>query len=169
MTTQGLLTLTRAGQVVAKVIMGANGNGVPEMARAMRLHPVENHRTGLRLGLLRFCEKWCTDCPLLVIQYGPDDLCIDGRFVNAEGLSLYREKFEDPRFNPQRKNGYVEYYMEVQLARNDTENLIVEDLVADLSDRGSLGSAWDSIDQDIQEEIKGVWADIISSRLQEVQ
>lgn len=38
---------------------------------------------------------------------------------------------------------------------------IIDEIIIDLTDRAGFGSAWDSIDNDIQNEIKAVWKDII--------
>lgn len=38
---------------------------------------------------------------------------------------------------------------------------IVEDIVADLQDRRGLRSAWDGIDNEIQEEIMNAWTSLV--------
>lgn len=42
-----------------------------------------------------------------------------------------------------------------------TAKKIVEALVTDLTDRRGLVDAWDSIDQDVQEEIMTKWVDLV--------
>lgn len=39
--------------------------------------------------------------------------------------------------------------------------LIVDDIVEDLTDRKGLGNEWEEIDEDIQQEIKDNWKNII--------
>ena len=41
----------------------------------------------------------------------------------------------------------------------------VDDIVSDLTDRSGLDGGWDSIDDDIQEEIKAEWVKIILRQL----
>lgn len=41
----------------------------------------------------------------------------------------------------------------------------VQTIVADLQDRAGLGDAWDDIDEDIQIEIAGTWAQAIRNAL----
>lgn len=43
---------------------------------------------------------------------------------------------------------------------------IVEQIINDLTDRSGLGSEWWQIDDEIQDEIKQTWIDIIVSELQ---
>ncbi len=43
---------------------------------------------------------------------------------------------------------------------------IVEALILDLSDRSGLQQAWESIDDEVQAELKGTWAGIIARQLQ---
>jgi hypothetical protein len=47
----------------------------------------------------------------------------------------------------------------------DRAKLIVEALIEDLSDRRGLRHEWESIDEDIQEEIRQTWITIVLSRL----
>jgi hypothetical protein len=49
-------------------------------------------------------------------------------------------------------------------ARTIAAKLAVEDIVKDLSDRKGLDNEWDQIDDDIKDEIKTHWIDIILTR-----
>lgn len=40
---------------------------------------------------------------------------------------------------------------------------IVNEIIDDMSDRGGLGDVWGYIDEDIQEEIKDRWKEIIKT------
>lgn len=48
-----------------------------------------------------------------------------------------------------------------------TAEKIVEKILSDLTDRSGLDGAWDSIDSDIQEEIKETWVSIVDEHLEE--
>jgi len=41
---------------------------------------------------------------------------------------------------------------------------IVDAIINDLSDRGALDGAWSSIDEDLQEEIRDEWIDLVLER-----
>ena len=43
---------------------------------------------------------------------------------------------------------------------------IVKDIIYDISDRRGLKQEWRQIDEDVQDEIRSTWADIIRSRMQ---
>ena len=42
---------------------------------------------------------------------------------------------------------------------------VVDNIIADLSDRRGLQNEWDAIDEDIQYEITGVWKGLVVSEL----
>ena len=41
------------------------------------------------------------------------------------------------------------------------ETVIVRKIIEDLTDRGGLQQAWEAIDEEIQDEIKSTWCDIV--------
>lgn len=91
--TNGLVSMTQDGQVLLKVVCGCDGYNAVKMAYLLRLEtevpPVDVVR--------RFAEAvgfGCDDC--LVIQTPDAD---DFRGEDELG-PLYREKFNDPSFNP---------------------------------------------------------------------
>lgn len=43
--------------------------------------------------------------------------------------------------------------------------LIVGEIIADITDRRGLRQAWDSIDEDIQREIRAAWRKIIEASI----
>ena len=43
----------------------------------------------------------------------------------------------------------------------DKSKLIIDRIIEDLSDRCGLGDEWDQIDDDIKDEIKEKWKDIV--------
>jgi hypothetical protein len=47
----------------------------------------------------------------------------------------------------------------------NTAKLIVKDILYDLTGRKGLGDEWDSIDGDIQDEIKQEWTEMVITRL----
>lgn len=44
-------------------------------------------------------------------------------------------------------------------------NQIVDEIVDDISDRSGIGDEWGMIDNDIQDEIKETWKNIIRNKL----
>jgi len=50
------------------------------------------------------------------------------------------------------------------MEEQEVEN-IVDELLLDLADRGGLGDEWDMIDEDIQQEIRDRWLEIIMDGL----
>ena len=47
----------------------------------------------------------------------------------------------------------------------DIADIIVEDIIFDLTDRSGLGNAFEECDPDIQDEIKESWSNIVSKHL----
>lgn len=54
--------------------------------------------------------------------------------------------------------------MKTQELDKKIEN-IVDEIVYDISDRFGIGNEWDVVDEETQEEIKQIWADIIKKGL----
>lgn len=48
---------------------------------------------------------------------------------------------------------------------NAVADLIVDEIIEDLSDRGGLGDEWSNIDDDIQDEIRQQWKTIVLQAL----
>jgi hypothetical protein len=52
----------------------------------------------------------------------------------------------------------------MHIARLDMGN-IIDEIVKDIEDRRGLGDEWNAIDEEIQEEIKNKWLEIIKSNI----
>jgi len=50
--------------------------------------------------------------------------------------------------------------------RREILKVCVESIISDLSGRGGLGGIWDDIDDDVQEEIRESWTDILEEELE---
>lgn len=108
MATQGLLSITLSGKVVAKIVVGANGYNIPKLAESLRKNPT----TGSNELLKRCLEHDLGGCSLIV-QSSPKMWLSDGG--DEELPKLYKTKFHDPRFNPRWKNGTASYVEIVEL------------------------------------------------------
>lgn len=58
-----------------------------------------------------------------------------------------------------------EYYDYREGAIASKEKQIVFSIITDMSDRSGLGNEWDSIDDDIKEEIIEKWLNIVNNKL----
>jgi hypothetical protein len=110
MSTQGLLSITKRGQVVAKIVAGCNGYNIPSLAAAIRANPTTKAKE--LADLCNEHEVGCYRC--LVIQldrieyFVPEDMEFDGG-------KLWRENFSNPKFNPRWENGTAAYTEVVEL------------------------------------------------------
>ncbi len=108
MASQGLLTLTRDGKVVAKITAGCDGEKVRALAAAIRKAPTENLEELHRMALA--ADLGCENCLAVV---GPE-----GTFFTSDGETpdpLYFSTFDRPRFNPRWESGEVEHFRLVKL------------------------------------------------------
>lgn len=101
MATQGIVSLTRNGDVVLKCVAGCDGMSAPKVARYLRDHPdITPHdafRACLELGF------GCSEC--LVVQSSNDDIRVTDELLDHR----YRDHFNDPRFNPRWNHGTADY------------------------------------------------------------
>ena len=52
------------------------------------------------------------------------------------------------------------------MSPKETSTVVVGQIVADITDRRGLRQAWESVDGEIQEDIKDTWADLIATAFQ---
>lgn len=98
MGTQAVISLVKEGNTELKVVAGCNGQQAEKVAIAILQNKVLNiseiYNLSEKLGL------GCKDC--LVVMNG------NSHIYKGEEMPLlesYREKFEDPQFNPRWKEG----------------------------------------------------------------
>lgn len=107
MSTQGIISIIKEGQVIFKCVAGCDGQNAPEAAKAIKaLNPAtleELHKACIdhKFG--------CFDC--LVVQNS--DRHLDGS--GDELPSLYKIKFKDPKFNPRWERGTAAYTEIIEL------------------------------------------------------
>lgn len=117
MATQGLLSITRHGKVVAKIITGANGYNVPALAESLRESPTIDPDE-----LLQRAREHGIDGNSLVIQLSPEEWLSGSGLTNRDNdelPELYRTKFYDPHFNPRWSNGTAAYTEIVELEKDN--------------------------------------------------
>jgi hypothetical protein len=108
MATQGLLSITRAGKVVAKIVTGADGYNILSLAESLRNNPTTDPD-----ALLERCREHDLGGNSLIVQSSPDDWLCDGD--TDEVSELYKTKFHDPHFNPRWAFGTADYVEVVEL------------------------------------------------------
>lgn len=96
MSTQGLLTLTRNGEVILKAVCGCNGFNVGALAEK-----VEGLDILVVNEVYRAAKEVRFGCPACLVVFDEDEK----RSQDDEGLDLYRETFSQPRFNPRWRRG----------------------------------------------------------------
>lgn len=108
--TQGLLSITYGGTVLRKIVTGADGQVMPELARRLRTSPTLDHRQ-----LLLLCGELDLDVLVQVsasecyrMENGKPELLL-------ELPELYQIKFTDPGFNPRWEAGTAAYVELVEL------------------------------------------------------
>jgi len=109
MATQGLLSITLGGKVMAKIITGCDGKRIVPLAAWLRAHckAVDGDE------LLKLCHAHDLGGESLIVQTSPTDWHCDT--ADQELPPLYVEKFDDPDFNPRWQQGTAEYTERVEL------------------------------------------------------
>jgi hypothetical protein len=109
--TQGLVSITQKGKVMMKIVAGCNGNNALDVAIKIReLGRMPKAEEAYRIA--RNCE------------FGSyrDLVVIDRRKITKDSdrriPKLYRETFDDPRFNPRWKHGTANFTEIVDLDEN---------------------------------------------------
>lgn len=104
MATQGIVSVTQNGRTAIKVIAGCNGN----RAKALASHIREWHQSGEQLTaeLIERCALTlgfgCSDCRVVLSEE-------EALGAVDEMSSLYRQSFDDPRFNPRWQWGTADF------------------------------------------------------------
>ena len=106
MATQGVVSLVRKGKVFFKVVAGCDGYNAERLAdnlKAMKDHTVESI-----YEMAEACDFGSAEC--LVVMSETNHL-----FLGAELSPRYREKFNDPEFNPRWACGIAAYVEVVEI------------------------------------------------------
>ena len=106
--TQGLLTITRDGKVIFKIVAGCNGYNLPELIAAVKRLPQPWTRQSLYEAAERveFGDQAC-----LVVQGESGAMFLGGGSLDAS----YREKFSEPEFNPRWSHGTADYSAAIEI------------------------------------------------------
>ena len=111
MGTQGLVSIVHGSQVRAKLICGCNGYEAPKLAAKIReavslvgmLDLDTLNRMAMEIGF---------GCDACLVTMGPDAV---STYWNEDLSPLYRDKFNEPRFNPRWEHGTADYVEVVEL------------------------------------------------------
>jgi hypothetical protein len=101
MGTNGILSITKNGQTLVKVVCGCEGMEIPKLAKALKQKKLIATEDVYNLS-----QEYvgCEDC--LVVQ---DATGIFFGIKEEELPKLYKEKFFDPKFNPRWEQGTAAY------------------------------------------------------------
>lgn len=102
MATQGLLSITVNGQVVAKAVTDCDGYEMPNIAEDVKKNEVTTAQ-----GLYELCLKHGLGGESLIVQSSPTEWL--GDYDEEELPDLYMQNFNAPNFNPRWKYGTAEY------------------------------------------------------------
>lgn len=113
--THGLVSITRDGKVICKVVVGCDGYNADKLARwVSRMKTTDPDKIYIAAEGLDF---GCRDC--LVVQLPDGDYRPRGKEeLSVESAKLYRDNFDKPHFNPRWKHGTVEHYETVEIGDN---------------------------------------------------
>lgn len=97
---QGVISIVKNGRTFIKIVCGCKGSNVEKLARIIktdRLDKIQDiYNTALRINF---------GCKMCLVVMDKDSVIVDkGERIDP----LYREKFDDPSFNPRLENGTVD-------------------------------------------------------------
>lgn len=101
MATQGMISITRDGNVVRKIIAGCDGFNASLVAKKIMEDLIFDLQELFDLCLEN--NFGCSDC--LVVQSKKEYISMER--IDKIGNKLYEERFEDPKFNPRWECGSV--------------------------------------------------------------
>ncbi len=105
--TQGMITITKGGIVLFKIVAGCDGYNVTRLAKNIK--GMEGPLTRGRLYEAAITEGFgCKDC-LVVMDLRSHN------FHGGELPTLYRQTFNQAKFNPRWDSGKVERYAKIEL------------------------------------------------------
>lgn len=105
--TNGIVSITRNGKTVFKVVAGCDGYNAPKLAQAIRETGPSTLDQVYDLAL--DCDFGCKECLVVIGECGE-------RYEGDEPLGpLYRSTFADPRFNPRWERGTAAYVEVIEI------------------------------------------------------
>lgn len=112
MATQGLLSATKNGKLLFKIITGSDGYNVPKLAQWLKENPSAQMDDVWKQAATLFAKD------SLVLQLSPTEVICDNEWAkpNLDSECLYRTTFENPSFNPRWESGIAEYCETVELS-----------------------------------------------------
>lgn len=115
MTTQAVISLVKKGHAFIKIICGCNGGSVLKLTKLIADGKIDNIQDIYNIAIKN--KFGCKDC---LVVMNKDNIIFKG---DEEIGKLYREKFDEPSFNPRWKIGTADY---VYIIRIDNQEWIVE-------------------------------------------
>jgi hypothetical protein len=104
---QGMVVVMRGEHVLMKIVCGCDGGHAPELAQAIRQHGLPSIKDADKLA--EAAEFGCSDCRVIVTEsemymgsHGPME---DEESMPGGEFRLYRETFQQSKFNPRWARG----------------------------------------------------------------
>lgn len=161
MTTQAIVSIVKNGHTFIKAVCGCNGYNAEKLAKIIKDNRLDKIRDIYKIALEN--KFGCIDC---LVVMNNDDIIFKG---DTEPSSLYREKFDDPSFNPIWKCGTAENVIILKIDESvnnvieelkncvfDTDVAIVDDVLEFLHDHKMLNESGEKLKHEFWEKyIKG--------------
>lgn len=110
MATQGIVTITRNGMVIAKIVVGCNGYNARDCAEHIK------HGATL-LQAAELSRFGCSACLAVIARLVPEqEPTALTSIIDKVHNPLYWETFDNPTFNPRWESGICEYWEIVEVA-----------------------------------------------------
>ena len=109
MATNGIISIVQGGEVLVKCVAGCNGMKAPQLAEILRLF-FQNRDMNLP-KIYQICRNNDFGCKSCLVVQTKDSFISD----DDELPELYKEKFNDPRFNPRWSLGTAAYTEVVEI------------------------------------------------------
>lgn len=101
MATQGIISIMKNNRVFIKIICGCDGYNAKKLVDTIKNNKLENIQDIYNAAIK---DKFgCKDC---LVVMNTDNIFFEG---DGDIGQLYREKFDDPSFNPRWENGTADY------------------------------------------------------------
>jgi hypothetical protein len=115
MATQGLVSVTRNGKVVAKAVAGCDGYNANKLAQAIQANGYFDAE--IIAGVAKDVGFGCDDCLVVMDSQG-------SIIAGDEPGPLYRQQFSDPLFNPRWECGICAHTEVVELEPTPTDTAL---------------------------------------------
>lgn len=119
MTTNAIISMVKNDRTFIKIVCGCNGHNAEKLAKIIKDNRLDKIHDIYKVALEN--KFGCIDC---LVVMNNDDIIFKGEY---ERLSyLYREKFDDPSFNPRWECGTAEYVIILKI--DESSNSVIEEL-----------------------------------------